>query len=63
MGDGQDEYVVHTNHLYTGRCTQVGGSGDTGMFGNLDQLTSLLAEFPIETIIVDELQNGGQTYC
>ena len=28
---------------------------------NLDQLTSLLAEFPNETIIVDEFQNGGQT--
>ena len=28
---------------------------------NLDQLTSLLVEFPNETIIVDEFQNGGQT--
>ena len=31
------------------------------MFGNLDQLTSLLAEFPNEKIIVYEFQNGGQT--
>ena len=28
VGDGQDEYGVHTNHLYTGRGTQVGVSGD-----------------------------------
>ena len=37
----------------------VWGHGPTGMFGNLDQLTSHLAEFPTETI-VDELQNGDQ---
>ena len=74
VGDGQDEYGVHTNHLYTGRGTQVyrgtqgnhtgrgvWGHGLTGMFGNLDQLTSLLAEFPTEKIIVYEFQNGGQT--
>ena len=28
VSNGQDEYGVHTNHLYTGCDTQVGVSGD-----------------------------------
>ena len=28
VSNGEDEYGVHTNHLYTGRGTQVGVSGD-----------------------------------